>query len=244
MSLAQWELARADSEFRAATELDPQYARAFLWLAQVRQWANVAVVQWQVAAERASAAAVRPVAPVTLEQAIHRELRALPLRPAPRTLEARVLAEIERRATVAWYHRSWSYWPAPVRSAFLVLRPAFAAVAVAAFYRLSQGAAAETVLHDAATGFGWLTRFAAVVGWTFNIIQQLIAAIPHYADRAAVKPGLTGWAQVKYPYGASIEDARDKLSYDLWYIRQRSLWLDLRIILATVRVVLRQAGAR
>jgi exopolysaccharide biosynthesis polyprenyl glycosylphosphotransferase len=75
-------------------------------------------------------------------------------------------------------------------------------------------------------------------------VEQLIAAIPHYADRAAVRPGLTGWAQVKYPYGASIEDARDKLSYDLWYIRARSFWLDLRIILATVQVVLRQAGAR
>ena len=129
-------------------------------------------------AEVVSAAPVRTVVPVTLEQAIHRELRALPLRPAPRTLEARVLAEIERRATVAWYHRSWSYWPAPVRAAFLVLGTAFAAVAVAAFYRLSQGAAAETVLHDVATGFGWLTRLVAAVSWTFNIIQQLVAAIP------------------------------------------------------------------
>jgi lipopolysaccharide/colanic/teichoic acid biosynthesis glycosyltransferase len=59
-----------------------------------------------------------------------------------------------------------------------------------------------------------------------------------------VRPGLTGLAQVKYPYGASIEDARAKLSYDLGYVRKRSLWLDLRIILATVRVVLQQAGAR
>jgi exopolysaccharide biosynthesis polyprenyl glycosylphosphotransferase len=75
-------------------------------------------------------------------------------------------------------------------------------------------------------------------------VAQLSATIPHYAERAAVRPGLTGWAQVKYPYGASIEDARNKLSYDLWYIQERSLWLDLRIILATVRVVLRQAGAR
>jgi exopolysaccharide biosynthesis polyprenyl glycosylphosphotransferase len=75
-------------------------------------------------------------------------------------------------------------------------------------------------------------------------VAQLCAAIPHYAERAAVRPGLTGWAQVKYSYGASIEDARNKLSYDLWYIQERSLWLDLRIILATVRVVLRQAGAR
>jgi len=75
-------------------------------------------------------------------------------------------------------------------------------------------------------------------------VEQLIATIPHYADRAAVRPGLTGLAQVKYPYGASIEDARAKLSYDLGYVRKRSLWLDLRIILATVRVVLQQAGAR
>ena len=75
-------------------------------------------------------------------------------------------------------------------------------------------------------------------------VAQLTAAIPHYADRAAVRPGLTGWAQVKYPYGASIEEARDKLTYDLWYVRERSLWLDLRIILATAGVVLRQLGAR
>jgi lipopolysaccharide/colanic/teichoic acid biosynthesis glycosyltransferase len=75
-------------------------------------------------------------------------------------------------------------------------------------------------------------------------VEQLMAIIPHYADRAAVRPGLTGRAQVKYPYGASIEDARAKLSYDLGYIRKRSLWLDLQIMLATVRVVLQQAGAR
>jgi exopolysaccharide biosynthesis polyprenyl glycosylphosphotransferase len=75
-------------------------------------------------------------------------------------------------------------------------------------------------------------------------VAQLTASIPHYADRAAVRPGLTGWAQVKYAYGASIADARNKLSYDLWYLQERSLWLDLRIILATVRVVLQQAGAR
>src|SRR5688572_757777 len=129
-------------------------------------------------ATAAMPAPVQAAVPQTLEQAIDRELRALPLRPAPRTLEGRVLAEIERRATVAWYHRSWSYWPAPVRAVFLVLGTAFAAVAVAAFYRLSQGAAAETVLHDVATGFGWLTRVVAAVNWTFNIIQQLVAAIP------------------------------------------------------------------
>ncbi len=76
-------------------------------------------------------------------------------------------------------------------------------------------------------------------------VEQLIAAIPHYAGPRRGAPGLTGWAQVKYPYGASIEDARRSSSYDLWYIRERSLWLDLRIILATVAAwCCGRAGAR
>jgi len=62
--------------------------------------------------------------------------------------------------------------------------------------------------------------------------------------RLAVKPGLTGWAQVNYPYGASVEDARAKLSYDLYYVKHRSLLLDILILFATVRVVLFQEGAR
>jgi len=75
-------------------------------------------------------------------------------------------------------------------------------------------------------------------------VEQLAEIIPHWNDRAVVRPGITGWAQVNYPYGASIEDARMKLSYDLYYIRRRSLFLDLLILLATVRVVLFQEGAR
>ena len=75
-------------------------------------------------------------------------------------------------------------------------------------------------------------------------VEQLAAAIPHYNDRTVVKPGITGWAQVNYPYGASVEDARQKLAYDLYYIRCRSLFLDLLILVATVRVVLFQEGSR
>ncbi|MBR0651058.1 exopolysaccharide biosynthesis polyprenyl glycosylphosphotransferase [Roseomonas terrae] len=75
-------------------------------------------------------------------------------------------------------------------------------------------------------------------------VAQLERAIPRYADRATVRPGITGWAQVRYRYGASVEDARMKLGYDLYYIRHRSLALDLRILAATVRVVLLQEGSR
>ncbi len=77
-----------------------------------------------------------------------------------------------------------------------------------------------------------------------SFVEELSRVIPHYEDRACVKPGITGWAQVNYPYGASVEDARMKLSYDLYYVRHRSLFLDLLILIATVRVVLLQEGAR
>jgi lipopolysaccharide/colanic/teichoic acid biosynthesis glycosyltransferase len=75
-------------------------------------------------------------------------------------------------------------------------------------------------------------------------VEQLIQVMPDFAARTIVLPGLTGWAQVNYPYGASVEDARVKLDYDLYYIRNRSLLLDLRILLRTVGVVLRRTGAR
>jgi exopolysaccharide biosynthesis polyprenyl glycosylphosphotransferase len=75
-------------------------------------------------------------------------------------------------------------------------------------------------------------------------VEQLGRAIPHYHDRACVRPGITGWAQVNYPYGASVEDARMKLAYDLHYVQHRGLRLDVRILLATIRVVLFQEGAR
>ena len=77
-----------------------------------------------------------------------------------------------------------------------------------------------------------------------HFVEQLAAVIPHYHERSLVKPGVTGWAQVNYPYGASIEDARMKLSYDLYYVRNRSLLLDILILVATVRVILFQEGAR
>jgi lipopolysaccharide/colanic/teichoic acid biosynthesis glycosyltransferase len=75
-------------------------------------------------------------------------------------------------------------------------------------------------------------------------VRQLVRIIPQYDERTLVQPGLTGWAQVNYPYGASVEDARAKLTYDLYYLRNQTPLLDLYILAATVRVVLLRIGAR
>ncbi|MDG2125701.1 MAG: exopolysaccharide biosynthesis polyprenyl glycosylphosphotransferase, partial [Verrucomicrobiales bacterium] len=72
-----------------------------------------------------------------------------------------------------------------------------------------------------------------------EFVRQLSAEIPHYHERSLVQPGLTGWAQVRYPYGASVEDARRKLEYDLYYLKHMSIVLDLFIILDTIRTILR-----
>jgi sugar transferase (PEP-CTERM system associated) len=76
-----------------------------------------------------------------------------------------------------------------------------------------------------------------------KFVEALTAEIPFYALRHSVKPGLTGWAQVRFHYGASVEDARRKLQYDLYYVKNNSIALDLWILLETVRVVLSGEGA-
>lgn len=75
-------------------------------------------------------------------------------------------------------------------------------------------------------------------------VANFIKQIPFYAERHCVKPGVTGWAQINYPYGASLDDARNKLSYDLYYVKNHSIFLDLVIVLQTVRVILWADGAR
>jgi sugar transferase (PEP-CTERM system associated) len=76
-----------------------------------------------------------------------------------------------------------------------------------------------------------------------SFVHELKQAIPFYDIRHSVKPGLTGWAQVRYNYGASVEDARKKLQFDLYYVKNHSLFLDLLILVETVRVVLFREGA-
>lgn len=75
-------------------------------------------------------------------------------------------------------------------------------------------------------------------------VDELVANIPYYAVRHSVKPGVTGWAQVRYEYGSTIEDSLEKLQYDLYYVKNHTLFLDLLIMLETVAVVLTGRGAR
>ncbi|MBP6379150.1 MAG: TIGR03013 family PEP-CTERM/XrtA system glycosyltransferase [Sphingorhabdus sp.] len=77
-----------------------------------------------------------------------------------------------------------------------------------------------------------------------EFVEDLEKQLPYFAERHMVKPGITGWAQVNYPYGASIDDSRQKLEYDLYYAKNYTPFLDLLILLQTIRVVIWPDGAR
>lgn len=77
-----------------------------------------------------------------------------------------------------------------------------------------------------------------------SFVKELTEAIPFYPERHFVKPGLTGWAQVRYSYGSSVADAREKLGYDLYYVKNHSLVFDLMVLLLTVEIVLFRVGSR
>ena len=77
-----------------------------------------------------------------------------------------------------------------------------------------------------------------------EFVKELEQIVPYYSERHTVKPGITGWAQVSYGYGASVEDALEKLKYDLFYIKNMSLLMDFTIILRTIKIVFLGNGAR
>jgi len=77
-----------------------------------------------------------------------------------------------------------------------------------------------------------------------EFVEQLRERIPYYDERHRVKPGITGWAQLNYPYGSSENDAREKLEYDLYYVKNNSLLLDIAILLQTAEVIFFQKGSR
>jgi lipopolysaccharide/colanic/teichoic acid biosynthesis glycosyltransferase len=77
-----------------------------------------------------------------------------------------------------------------------------------------------------------------------EFVEQLSQQVPFYNERHIVKPGLTGWAQINYPYSSSIKDAKEKLQYDLFYIKNQSIILDISIILKTINAVFNMALGR
>ena len=113
-----------------------------------------------------------------LEQLIHSTLRSLPDRRAPGTLEARVLAEVERRATIAWYHKSWSYWPAAGRAAFLCATASLCVAIVVGFYLLSRGESGLAVAHEVGSRFQILSQLYATGTWVVDLVGRQFASIP------------------------------------------------------------------
>jgi len=77
-----------------------------------------------------------------------------------------------------------------------------------------------------------------------EFVGELTRAIPFYGQRHVVKPGVTGWAQVRYSYGSSVDDAMEKLQYDLFYIKNLTIALDLFIVFLTVKTVILRRGAK
>jgi sugar transferase (PEP-CTERM system associated) len=77
-----------------------------------------------------------------------------------------------------------------------------------------------------------------------HFVKELVKEIPYYAERFTVKPGVTGWAQVSYGYGATVEDAVEKLNYELFYIKNMTVFMDLMVIMRTVKTVIFGKGAR
>ncbi len=76
-----------------------------------------------------------------------------------------------------------------------------------------------------------------------SLVEMYTREIPYYFERHMVTPGISGWAQINYPYGNSIEDARQKLMFDFYYIKNRSVILDLMIFVRTIRTVFTGHGA-
>lgn len=77
-----------------------------------------------------------------------------------------------------------------------------------------------------------------------EFVEELNKQVPYYSVRHTVRPGITGWAQIRYPYGASVEDSLRKLEYDLFYVKNMSFWQDFKIVLQTIGVVILGKGAR
>lgn len=113
-----------------------------------------------------------------LEKFIHRELRSLPPRRAPRSLESRVLSAIEQRAAVAWWHKSWSYWPTPVKAAFAVVATLFAGAVVTAGYAFAGGADLSAAMTAAGERLEVFVTLYNLGAWVVDFGAYLFDTIP------------------------------------------------------------------
>lgn len=120
----------------------------------------------------------RALSPEQLEQLVHRELRALPPRRAPRSLELRVMAALEQQAAVAWYHKSWSHWPAAVRAAFLAFATAVTGGVLAAFYLMARGVDTGALVASAGARFGLFAKLYHAGVWTVEFTANAVGGIP------------------------------------------------------------------
>jgi hypothetical protein len=121
---------------------------------------------------------MKKMTPEELEQFIHQQLRGLPDRRAPNSLESRVRFAIGQRAAIPWYHKSWSYWPAAIRTAFLVLATGIAGAVVAAFYFGFTGVEASAVVAQVGERLSFFTRIYHVASWIAVLGTEVFGRIP------------------------------------------------------------------
>jgi hypothetical protein len=127
--------------------------------------------------------------PKKLEEFVQRAVAAIPERRAPRSLEARVLAEIDRRAALPWWRRSYGFWPAPMRGVFLVLSAAAAAVLIAGFMTFFQGSGTAEAANEVARRFAWLSLAGETVETLLAAARNAVGSLPSlwvYGALAAV----------------------------------------------------------
>ena len=121
---------------------------------------------------------MNPMTPEELERFIHQNLRSLPPRRAPRSLEARVLAALEQQAMIPWYHRSWSHWPAAVRAGFLVVAVGVAGVALGGSYVGISGLDTGTLTAKAGEHLGIFGQLYHLAVWFADFGSQAVSRIP------------------------------------------------------------------
>ncbi len=116
--------------------------------------------------------------PEELEKFIHQNLRSLPVRRAPRSLESRVLAAIEQQAMIPWYHKSWNYWPAAIRAVFLGLVTGVTGAFLAAFYLMFTGAETSALIAQVGERLSFFVTIYHTAAWVAEFTVSVLSSIP------------------------------------------------------------------